>query len=566
MIPGKYSYNTAHIPGARVRPMVHVQFLQFLVPSSTNFVIMLGFFFLICLIGPLVTQGRHSYGSGHKTESDEEASTSFIGVRPQDLNNEYGHIQNAGGIVNGPGGLHQTSPELQQWFDRYLSEPDSPELDEQTNILQEEIEQSLAAAPRPLEPPAPADEEEQDFPDAPLHTEHAEVVVPPLVHDFQVLIQWAKAFDVLRSPTHMTLITSSRKGMVLMILTFNDPTMTLNRLLQIFPESQRTNMGSVVNVDPRYLAVSAVVHAEGQTVSFSGVTEFRNPRNLLLNPNVVVHVLARLDYDEENSRIVTSGSVTNLIGQYRRELAVCRELLRNNVMQSTVPRTLPAPIIHDEARRKRNVRGVIPPSGAKLISTLGEIDCRPNTNCMRAWTEWVTPGPCGPAYSPTLDMSRYRHEPFGHGTYDPVEQARGRVDQLKSLGYSVDMVEYIIMEGTFMSLLDSYREDFIPKLYNALSGYQTSKVDEAVEWTYRNIGCRDVCLAKDAGFKVISHVMPDLPNISLERNVDQFREYFKNPAFRTDRLKIYPALMIRGTGLYELWRTGLRIDNDRTIP
>jgi elongator complex protein 3 len=36
--------------------------------------------------------------------------------------------------------------------------------------------------------------------------------------------------------------------------------------------------------------------------------------------------------------------------------------------------------------------------------------------------------------------------------YDPYEQARGRIDQLKSLGHSVDKVEYIVMGGTFMSL------------------------------------------------------------------------------------------------------------------
>ena len=33
-------------------------------------------------------------------------------------------------------------------------------------------------------------------------------------------------------------------------------------------------------------------------------------------------------------------------------------------------------------------------------------------------------------------------------------------------------------------------------------------------------------------------------------------EFFENPAFRPDGLKIYPTLVIRGTGLYELWRTG----------
>jgi len=63
-------------------------------------------------------------------------------------------------------------------------------------------------------------------------------------------------------------------------------------------------------------------------------------------------------------------------------------------------------------------------------------------------------------------------------------------------------------------------------------------------------------LAKDAGFKVVAHMMPDLPNVGVERDLDQFKEYFENPAFRSDGLKIYPTLVIRGTGLYELWRTG----------
>lgn len=51
-------------------------------------------------------------------------------------------------------------------------------------------------------------------------------------------------------------------------------------------------------------------------------------------------------------------------------------------------------------------------------------------------------------------------------------------------------------------------------------------------------------------------MMPDLPNVGWERDLAQFAEYFENPAFRSDGLKIYPTLVIRGTGLYELWRTG----------
>ena len=51
-------------------------------------------------------------------------------------------------------------------------------------------------------------------------------------------------------------------------------------------------------------------------------------------------------------------------------------------------------------------------------------------------------------------------------------------------------------------------------------------------------------------------MMPDLPNMGRLRDLEGFKEYFDNPAFRSDGLKIYPTLVIRGTGLYELWKTG----------
>lgn len=34
--------------------------------------------------------------------------------------------------------------------------------------------------------------------------------------------------------------------------------------------------------------------------------------------------------------------------------------------------------------------------------------------------------------------------------------------------------------------------------------------------------CESFQLSKDAGFKVIAHMMPDLPNVDIERDVNQF--------------------------------------------
>jgi len=193
--------------------------------------------------------------------------------------------------------------------------------------------------------------------------------------------------------------------------------------------------------------------------------------------------------------------------------------------------------------------------------------------------------------------------------YHPYEQARSRLDQLEILGHSVDKVEYIVMGGTFMALPEDYRDYFIRNLHDALTGHASTNVSEAVAFSEQSpvkcvgitietrpdyclkphlsqmlsYGCtrleigvqsvyedvardtnrghtvRAVCesfqLAKDCGFKVVAHMMPDLPNVGFERDLWQFKEYFENPDFRSDGLKIYPTLVIRGTGLYELWKT-----------
>ncbi|XP_040596465.1 elongator complex protein 3 [Mesocricetus auratus] len=194
--------------------------------------------------------------------------------------------------------------------------------------------------------------------------------------------------------------------------------------------------------------------------------------------------------------------------------------------------------------------------------------------------------------------------------YDPFLQTRHRIEQLKQLGHSVDKVEFIVMGGTFMALPEEYRDYFIRSLHDALSGHTSNNIYEAIKYSERSLtkcvgitietrpdycmkrhlsdmltyGCtrleigvqsvyEDVArdtnrghtvkatcesfhLAKDCGFKVVAHMMPDLPNVGLERDIEQFIEFFENPAFRPDGLKLYPTLVIRGTGLYELWKSG----------
>ncbi len=39
-------------------------------------------------------------------------------------------------------------------------------------------------------------------------------------------------------------------------------------------------------------------------------------------------------------------------------------------------------------------------------------------------------------------------------------------------------------------------------------------------------------VSRDCGFKIVAHMMPDLPNVGLERDLEQFIEFFENPDFR----------------------------------
>ncbi len=39
-------------------------------------------------------------------------------------------------------------------------------------------------------------------------------------------------------------------------------------------------------------------------------------------------------------------------------------------------------------------------------------------------------------------------------------------------------------------------------------------------------------------------MMPDLPNMGIERDLESFKEFFENPAFRPDGLKVFLFLFI----------------------
>ena len=66
---------------------------------------------------------------------------------------------------------------------------------------------------------------------------------------------------------------------------------------------------------------------------------------------------------------------------------------------------------------------------------------------------------------------------------------------------------------------------------------------------------RAVKNAKDAGFKVTLHMMPNL-YATPHQDIEMFKELFSNPELKPDGLKLYPLLVIPGTEIYKEWKSG----------
>ncbi|MDH5448078.1 MAG: tRNA uridine(34) 5-carboxymethylaminomethyl modification radical SAM/GNAT enzyme Elp3 [Candidatus Bathyarchaeota archaeon] len=194
--------------------------------------------------------------------------------------------------------------------------------------------------------------------------------------------------------------------------------------------------------------------------------------------------------------------------------------------------------------------------------------------------------------------------------YDPYMQVRSRIKQLKAIGHVVDKVELIVMGGTFPNTPTDYQEGFVKGCLDALIGTETESLEEtkrlAETSKIRNVGItvetrpdwakrkqidhmlsmgvtrvevgvqnvyddiyrhvkrghtvKDVVEAtrmlKDAGLKVLYHLMPGLPGSGFERDLEGFKTVFADSDFKPDMIKIYPCLVLKGTRAYEWWRNG----------
>ncbi|HXK37751.1 MAG TPA: tRNA uridine(34) 5-carboxymethylaminomethyl modification radical SAM/GNAT enzyme Elp3 [Candidatus Paceibacterota bacterium] len=84
--------------------------------------------------------------------------------------------------------------------------------------------------------------------------------------------------------------------------------------------------------------------------------------------------------------------------------------------------------------------------------------------------------------------------------------------------------------------------------------------DAVLQKTKRDMKIERVITAterlRDAGFKLVYHMMPNLPGSTPERDVSMFADLFSGKDFQPDMLKIYPCMVLKTTELYDEYLRG----------
>ena len=194
--------------------------------------------------------------------------------------------------------------------------------------------------------------------------------------------------------------------------------------------------------------------------------------------------------------------------------------------------------------------------------------------------------------------------------YDPYLQAKKRIEMLKAEGHPTDKIELRIVGGTWSFYPKNYQNWFIKRCFEACNekiskslkeaqilnekakhriiglsietrpdfitvseikrlrklgatmvelGVQ-SIYDDVLKLNLRGHGIKETILAtkllKDAGFKVLYQMMPNLPGSDLKKDEKMFRELFSDSNFQPDLLKIYPCALLKEAPLYKWWKAG----------
>jgi len=188
--------------------------------------------------------------------------------------------------------------------------------------------------------------------------------------------------------------------------------------------------------------------------------------------------------------------------------------------------------------------------------------------------------------------------------YDANIQITSKLNQLHIFGHDTTKIELVVVGGTFLFMPKDYQENFIKSCYDALNGFPSPNLEIAMENNQkaknRNVGFTietkpDYCkkehvdlmlsygvtrveigvqslhervykivnrghnyndvidsfqISKDSGYKIVAHMMPGLPTMTPNEDINDFKKLFNDSNLKPDMLKIYPSLVLKNTPLY----------------
>ncbi|MFQ6024999.1 MAG: tRNA uridine(34) 5-carboxymethylaminomethyl modification radical SAM/GNAT enzyme Elp3 [Nitrosopumilaceae archaeon] len=194
--------------------------------------------------------------------------------------------------------------------------------------------------------------------------------------------------------------------------------------------------------------------------------------------------------------------------------------------------------------------------------------------------------------------------------YEPKNQILTKLEKLFAYGHESSKLELVIVGGTFLFMPKNYQINFIKSCFDALNGFDSNSLKEAKtnneKAEIRNVGFTietkpDYCkeqhvdamldygvtrveigvqslqervyrivnrghdfndvvqsfqISKDAGYKIVAHMMPGLPTMTPNEDIEDFKRLFEDPRLKPDMLKIYPSLVIENTPLYDDYKSG----------
>jgi elongator complex protein 3 len=194
--------------------------------------------------------------------------------------------------------------------------------------------------------------------------------------------------------------------------------------------------------------------------------------------------------------------------------------------------------------------------------------------------------------------------------FDPYLQIKRRIEMLQFEGHHTDKIELRIVGGSFTFYPKKYQEWFVKRCFDGANGKKSKNLEETqrkneraknrivgisietrpdlineeeIRWL-RNLGvtmveigvqsvfdeileknetglnaekiARATKILKDAGFKVLYHLMPNL--MGSDPNLDKkcFEIVFLDERFKPDWIKIYPTVVTKESRLYKFWKEG----------